>query len=204
MIVVVTRPPVQTARGPVPYPEAVVASQVHAAIHLEALLKYDPAPATNAPLVRATLAHIEADPDGWSQLGWNRRTDCGTTACFAGTAHLLATGRPMVDADDNAMQIVEVVRHLGFTADQAARIFYFMSVIDAETEQPREPNFAELCAQVAAVTGIVYTPGGQLALTAAPVLPPQQGLVEAAITRHYQEMVSQVELGERRELVGAS
>lgn len=41
---------------------------------------------TNADLLQRTLAHIEAHPDEWNQDHWAKRTACGTSFCFAGTA----------------------------------------------------------------------------------------------------------------------
>jgi hypothetical protein len=40
----------------------------------------------NVPLLRQTLAHIEAHPEDWNQGSWR----CDTAACFAGHAALLA------------------------------------------------------------------------------------------------------------------
>jgi len=40
----------------------------------------------NVPLLKATLAYIKTHPEEWNQAVWV----CGTTACFAGRALLLA------------------------------------------------------------------------------------------------------------------
>lgn len=46
----------------------------------------------NVGLLRAVLAEIEADPAAWDQRSWARRTQCGTTYCFAG--HAVRLGMP--------------------------------------------------------------------------------------------------------------
>lgn len=46
-------------------------------------------PAINAPLLRQTLAHIEANPQTWHQGHWR----CKTGMCFAGWTAQLAGGR---------------------------------------------------------------------------------------------------------------
>jgi hypothetical protein len=42
----------------------------------------------NVPLLRQTMAHIEASPQEWNQGNWR----CETGLCFAGHAALLADG----------------------------------------------------------------------------------------------------------------
>lgn len=46
----------------------------------------------NIEALEETLAFIEAHPEQHDQSEWGRKTECGTTACFAGTRMLL-TGR---------------------------------------------------------------------------------------------------------------
>lgn len=46
------------------------------------------APTPNVPLLRQTLAYIEAHPEEWNQTTWR----CGTSACFAGHAAILDGG----------------------------------------------------------------------------------------------------------------
>lgn len=63
-------------------------------------------PLINIDLLRQTLEHIEATPDGWDQMAWRQQIDpeweeanrCGTTMCFAGWAAELAGGRWAVGA----------------------------------------------------------------------------------------------------------
>ncbi|WP_084963294.1 hypothetical protein [Thermoactinospora rubra] len=50
----------------------------------------------NTTLLRQTLAHILRHPEGWRQSTWR----CGTTACFAGWAAILAGGRWLLEVDD--------------------------------------------------------------------------------------------------------
>lgn len=40
----------------------------------------------NVPLLRQTLDYIKTHPQEWDQEVWRWVTDCGTVACFAGTA----------------------------------------------------------------------------------------------------------------------
>lgn len=50
----------------------------------------------NPNLMRRTLAHIEAHPEGWNQREWatpRGEHGCGTAYCFAGHAVALAGGR---------------------------------------------------------------------------------------------------------------
>lgn len=43
-----------------------------------------------APLAQAVAEYITAHPEEWDQSGWGYKDEnCGTTACFAGTAVLL-------------------------------------------------------------------------------------------------------------------
>jgi hypothetical protein len=44
----------------------------------------------NFALLRKTMEHIEAHPQEWDQQTWITKADCGTVACFAGWAVLLA------------------------------------------------------------------------------------------------------------------
>jgi hypothetical protein len=54
----------------------------------------------NVPLLRKTLAHIEANPDQWDQSSWIN--ECGTAFCFAGHAVRLHGGRIVESNDDEA------------------------------------------------------------------------------------------------------
>lgn len=57
--------------------------------------------APNAVLAYKTLDHIDADPDQHDQQFWIHRGDgCGTVACLAGWACLLADDRPDFYKDD--------------------------------------------------------------------------------------------------------
>lgn len=47
----------------------------------------------NAELAYRVLDHIEAHPEEWYQGRWYSELSCGTTACFAGHAVLLAGGK---------------------------------------------------------------------------------------------------------------
>lgn len=99
----------------------------------------------NTELLKRTLNHIEAHPEEWDQEYWARRTLCGTSYCFAGTAVVLS-GLPLawrdVDADDYGVDADELAHNvidegevgdsiataardlLELTADQADRLFY--------------------------------------------------------------------------------
>lgn len=85
----------------------------------------------NVPLLRKTLEHIEAHPGEWDQENYR----CGSAACFAGHAALLAGGewdrpneplddylapssdRPFETADERAVSV------LGLEQWQADRLF---------------------------------------------------------------------------------
>lgn len=54
----------------------------------------------NAELAYKVLDRIDADPASWNQGWWLIRTDCGTTACFAGITCLLSGDRPDFDRPD--------------------------------------------------------------------------------------------------------
>jgi hypothetical protein len=54
----------------------------------------------NAPLLRQTLAHIEAHPETWEQAVYR----CSTGMCFAGWACALAGGKWVSDATDPAAE----------------------------------------------------------------------------------------------------
>lgn len=56
--------------------------------------------APNVPLLRQTLAHIEANPETWDQARYRRATDCGTAYCFAGWAAELSGVKWTTPADD--------------------------------------------------------------------------------------------------------
>lgn len=99
----------------------------------------------NTELLNRTLNYIEAHLDEWDQEYWARRTSCGTSYCFAGTAVVLS-GLPLawhdageddygVDADELAHNVIDegevgdsiatTARNLlELTADQADRLFY--------------------------------------------------------------------------------
>lgn len=55
----------------------------------------------NTPLAYLVLDHIDAHPDSWDQADWGRKNDCGTRACFAGWAVLLAGGEAQADSTGN-------------------------------------------------------------------------------------------------------
>lgn len=63
----------------------------------------DPAPTPNVPLLKQTLAHIEAHPTAWNQDAWCEETDCGTAYCFAGHAIVLHGAHFAVDQDGDAL-----------------------------------------------------------------------------------------------------
>ncbi len=46
----------------------------------------------NVELLDRVLDHIRMNPQEWDQKDWARETDCGTVACFAGTAVLMTGG----------------------------------------------------------------------------------------------------------------
>lgn len=48
----------------------------------------------NAARAYAVLDEIDADPDSHDQQWWFIRTECGTTACFAGRVCIQAGGKP--------------------------------------------------------------------------------------------------------------
>jgi hypothetical protein len=48
----------------------------------------------NASLLRRTLQYIKEHPEKHNQSYWFARGDCGTTACFAGTAARLSGYKP--------------------------------------------------------------------------------------------------------------
>lgn len=53
--------------------------------------------APNAELAWRVLDQIDAHPELWNQTKWIQKTDCGTTACFAGWACLLSGEREPFD-----------------------------------------------------------------------------------------------------------
>lgn len=69
----------------------------------------------NTDLAYAVLDHIDAHPDAWDQRHWLRSADneCGTVACFAGWACLLAghTARELDYADGPIREVA--ARELG-------------------------------------------------------------------------------------------
>jgi len=93
----------------------------------------------NAPLMFKTLDHIDAHPDEYNQGEWATKGPCGTVACFAGTAVMLA-GHEFdfryedVDATDvvkDGRSIREVARlELGLTFDQGEVLFYGGNSLD--------------------------------------------------------------------------
>lgn len=104
----------------------------------------------NTQLVDETLAAIESDLKHWDQysfIAWSHLDDnaevgtieelrdCGTTACFAGHAILLAGGKytngagwshPDVRAFGDSSSTAESIAQqlLGFTSTEATKIFY--------------------------------------------------------------------------------
>lgn len=105
-------------------------------------------PKPNVELLRKTLKYIEDHPEEWRQESWH----CGTKACFAGHAALLAggtwahehgmcmlardddphdhvwqtyDGTALVDVDDRAIRV------LGVTEEQASRLFWYANSLDA-------------------------------------------------------------------------
>ena len=79
----------------------------------------------NIPLLRKTMEHIEAHPDEWRQGSWfTRRLDCGTKACFAGTAILLGSDDEIMWLMSPSLSISGVTKDSGghvHTAHDRAR-----------------------------------------------------------------------------------
>jgi hypothetical protein len=87
----------------------------------------------NAPLMFKTLDYIHEHPEAWDQGEWAARSHCGTTACFAGTAVILAgydfdfcyTDVDATDVLTNGLSIREVARiELGLSYPEANQLFY--------------------------------------------------------------------------------
>jgi hypothetical protein len=56
----------------------------------------------NAELAYKVLDHIDAHPEQWDQKAWLKGTDCGTAACFAGWAVVLAGHDVTFDTEPEA------------------------------------------------------------------------------------------------------
>lgn len=114
----------------------------------------------NEPAIREVLAYIEADPTRWDQRQWATALECGTSHCMAGWAYVLNSGKSWKPWDidrNNEANIVAAAAYLGLGAWQAADIFFFTD-LGVNGTYGYEPTFPELCAKVAAVTGIVHKP----------------------------------------------
>lgn len=93
----------------------------------------------NVDLLRRTLAHIEQHPEEWDQGTWR----CGTAACFAGHAAILAGGRWSTDSllpyatanvvspDGSVRFVAEFAEEqLGLTDGQWGQLFHFENTLD--------------------------------------------------------------------------
>lgn len=58
--------------------------------------------APNAARAYAVLDRIDADPDSHDQGWWFMRSECGTTACFAGLTCIIAGDQPDFDVDGDS------------------------------------------------------------------------------------------------------
>lgn len=97
-------------------------------------------PVLNVDLLRQVMAQIEAHPETWNQGNWFRRSDCGTTACFAGWTCQLTGWEPVYEDEDMPVtghverkgaipalhpHVHEVaVKELGITVAEASRLFF--------------------------------------------------------------------------------
>jgi hypothetical protein len=61
--------------------------------------------APNAELAYRVLDHIDAHPEQWRQERWLHKTSCGTVACFAGWAVVLAGGGVQIDSGGNWLNV---------------------------------------------------------------------------------------------------
>lgn len=85
------------------------------------------------------IAHIEADPRAFDMLSWIKHTSCGTTACAAGTAAMLAGWEPLnlhevgdetdfVGRNDETTTVEEAgMDYLGLDRNQANLVFVWCS-----------------------------------------------------------------------------
>lgn len=135
----------------------------------------------NEPLLRETMAQIEAHPELWNQSVFFRDTDCGTVGCFAGWAVKLS-GYTTTDSlgyttTDSARAVadgvaeMEVLKYedddeetffpdtgrvaqmlLGLTNDQSHKIFY--GYPEEFSEQGWQNRVQEFKQFVSEVTGV--------------------------------------------------
>jgi hypothetical protein len=75
----------------------------------------------NVPLMRKTMEHIHEHPEEWNQGQWV--SACGTMACFAGRALILA-GRDLKQVAHGMGFQWEAMVELGLTFDQSGQLFY--------------------------------------------------------------------------------
>jgi hypothetical protein len=81
------------------------------------------APTTpNAELAYRVLDQIDANPSLHSQAWWFTVTDCGTAACFAGWACLVAGDKP--HAFDRPLQLVAVGEDISFAQGPDGEVVY--------------------------------------------------------------------------------
>lgn len=70
-------------------------------------------PIKNWPLLWKTYDHIVAHPEEWDQTEYATKRTCGTAACFAGTAVLIAEPTAtfvwQADGDENFVASIAVV-----------------------------------------------------------------------------------------------
>jgi len=78
--------------------------------------------APNAELAYRVLDHIDADPESWDQADWGRNTGCGTRACFAGWAVLLAGGEVQTDREGKWVSVTVDGERFGSVRNAAQQV----------------------------------------------------------------------------------
>lgn len=94
--------------------------------------------ALNVPLAYSVLDHIDAHPESWDQADWGRKNDCGTRACFAGWAVLLAGGE--VQADSTGRWTTVTVEGQTFHSIRNAAMLV-LGIEDDEVPSTRRPCY---------------------------------------------------------------
>jgi hypothetical protein len=105
-------------------------------------------PELNVPLNLQVMAAIEAEPRRWNQDLVIGVRGCNTTYCYAGWA--LKLSGVDLDSYQSYHWSGEARELLGFTIEQADRIFYYMG------SDYKHPTFNEMVGHVLDVTGIDY------------------------------------------------
>jgi len=98
----------------------------------------------NVPLLRQTMAQIEAHPEQWDQGSWTKELTCGTAYCFAGWAAVLSGARFAKNAYSQEFRSCVIPPGRILPVDVADYAADLLGVEHYETERSDEDNYVHL------------------------------------------------------------